>query len=127
MRLRPIITEADLSLVLDVIRCNQSLERALYVALKIERATDYPISTIANLKPAFNYADRFTLGDRSLRPQDLANIFPDAAFPIESRDELITQLIMAFERERMAPIKSLAEQQGSSEVFFDAVQDGKKD
>jgi hypothetical protein len=32
MRLRPIITEADLSLVLDVIRCNQSLERALYVA-----------------------------------------------------------------------------------------------
>jgi hypothetical protein len=127
MRVRPIITEADLPLVLDVIRCNQSLERALYVALNIERATAYPISSLAQLRPAFSYGKRFPLGDASLKPQNFSTVLPDVVFPIESRDELISRLIMGFERQRMTPIKSLAEQQGTSEVFFEAVQGGKKD
>jgi hypothetical protein len=119
MRVRPIITETDLPLVLDVIHCNESLERTLYTALTIERAAAYPIGGIDDLRSTLSYADRFPLGDRSLRLQDLAEILPTEVFPIESRDELVSQLIMAFERDRMAPIKTLADQQEAGEVLFE--------
>jgi hypothetical protein len=113
MAVRPYLGMDDLPLVLEVLHCSTSLEETLYAARIIEKKITYPIVSLANLKSAFSWNQRIALGERTLRPQDLGECLPEETFPIESRTELVSRLVMGFERIRMAPIHQIAQQQGA--------------
>ena len=112
MTVRPYLGMEDLPLVLEVLHCSTSLEKTLYAARLIEKNTTYPIVSLADLKSAFSWNQRIALGGHALRPQDLGECLPGESFPIDSRTELVSRLVMGFERIRMAPIHQIAQQQG---------------
>jgi hypothetical protein len=116
--IRPSIGESDLPLVLEVLRANTALEHTLYTVLSIERVTRYPIQTLDELRACFPRSNRIPLGKCTLRPQDLGNCLPKEAFPIETREELVSHLTMGFHRLLMTPIQQIADYQEGAEIIF---------
>ncbi|MDX6698626.1 MAG: hypothetical protein QOE65_2023 [Solirubrobacteraceae bacterium] len=93
--------------LLDVLRMNPSMEAAAYALPIVERAVPYPIEDLGSLLAPFARRREVKVGERTVNAEQVKEFLPEECFPIADREELISRLVMALERERMSVIASL--------------------
>src|SRR5207247_348073 len=98
------LTEQDFSIVLDVLRVNQSMELTAYAVKFIERDKTYPLKSLGDLLRMFSRRKAIRLASRTVEAGQVERFLTEKRFPIANREELISTLVMAFERERMSQI-----------------------
>jgi hypothetical protein len=103
-----LLTGDDLPIVLDVLRASPALEATAYAVRLIEPTVGYPIESVASLQSLFREQDEIRLGpERTVNADQVGRFLPDECFPINDREELISRVLMAFERERMSVFAEL--------------------
>jgi hypothetical protein len=97
----------DVSILLDVLRTNQSMEATAHAVEHIERELKYPLRSLDDLLKMFARRKTISLGDRTVEAEQVGSFLPEKSFPIANREELISRVVMAFERERMSQILAI--------------------
>jgi hypothetical protein len=106
------LTEQDLSIILDVLRVNQSMELTAYAVKLIERELTYPFHSLDGFLRIFSDRNVIRLASRTIEADQVERFLTKKSFPIANREELISRLVMAFERERMSEIFSVPVESG---------------
>jgi hypothetical protein len=101
------LTEKDLSIMLDVLRLNPSMELTVSAVRFIERVLSYPISSIRDFEKLFAGSAELHLADRTVSAEQVAKFLTEESFPILDREELISRIVMACERERISQILAI--------------------
>src|SRR5689334_13082064 len=109
----------DLTLLTDVLDTNPSMHSTVYAVKLVEQRLSYPLTNLVSLTRAFSERTRVQIRHCDISPEQVERYLPESCFPIHNRHELISQLIMAFERERMSVVAELAAAQGH-EVAWEA-------
>jgi hypothetical protein len=91
--------ERDLDLLLAVLSMHDSLLGAAQAGKHAERATTYPLHSVEDLRPVFRQLEQqratLRLGSCSVTFDDARRFLPEEAFPIGSREELISAVVGA--------------------------------
>jgi hypothetical protein len=106
------LSAADLDLLTDVLDVNPSMHSTVYAVKIIEQRVGYPLADPAALAGAFRGRAELRVRNCRITARQVEEYLPGSCFPIHNRQELISQLIMAFERERMSVMLGLASAQG---------------
>jgi hypothetical protein len=107
------LTAEDLPIVLDVLRAHPTLEVTAYAVKLIEPSVEYPIESVESLQSLFRQQEEITLGpERTVNAEQVRRFLPEECFPINDREELISRVVMAFERERMSVFRELPQEEG---------------
>jgi hypothetical protein len=106
------LSAEDLPILIDVLDANSSMHNSVYAVKLIEQRFTYPIDSLDTLMRAFDGREHIMIRDCHITPEDVRRFLPESCFPIDGRQALITQLILAFEREHMSVISRLAKAQG---------------
>jgi hypothetical protein len=72
-----------------------------------EASVQYPIEDLRGLLSVFGDRKTVNVGTRTVTVAQVEEFLPKECFPIASRDELISKVIMAFERERFSVIEAI--------------------
>jgi hypothetical protein len=105
------LSAADLDLLTDVLDVNPSMHSTVYAVKIIEQRVGYPLADPAALAGVFRGRSEVRVRNCRITVQQVEEYLPGSCFPIHNRQELISQLIMAFERERMSVMLRLASAQ----------------
>jgi len=116
------LTVDDLSIVIDVLRANPSLEATAYAIALLEQHVEYPIDKQSDLLVLFRERYELPIGeDRTVDLHQVKEYLPVESFPIYDREELISRVLMAFERERMDALRRIPIRRSREmEVDYDA-------
>ncbi len=91
----------------DVLRINRSMETTAFVVPLVEAAITYPIASLDELIGAFPGLSELKIAKSGVTEKEVRTYLTEHAFPIENRHQLISRLVMAFERERHAALSAI--------------------
>lgn len=100
-------TKQGFPIVLDVLRTNQSMELTASAVRHVERELKYPVHSLDQFLKLFSRRRVIHLGARTVEAAPVKVFLGEKSFPIRESRELISRLIMAFERERMSQLLTI--------------------
>jgi hypothetical protein len=106
------LSAEDLALLTEVLDVNPSMHSTVYAVKIIEQRLTYPLADQAALASLFDGRTAVRVLNCRITAKQVEQYLPSTCFPIHNRQQLISQLIMAFERERMSAVLRLAGTQG---------------
>jgi hypothetical protein len=104
----------DVELLSAVLSFNDSMLGVAQAVKLIERVSQYPIRSIDDLRPVFRQHGKvLRLGQCRVTEEQAATFLRPELFPVESREELISRMLIAFEAARLEHLETLSREQST--------------